>query len=97
MHRFQKRVLHGGFDQTPLEFVGERPRGQGQRLVEWKDARCSGTGVAHTNQSHGSKDGGERAGAEPAMRVDPLTVLLMELQGGAHISVATVLQMGLEE
>jgi len=31
------------------------------------------------------------------MRVEHLTVLLMELQGWPHISVAAVLQVGLEE
>jgi hypothetical protein len=36
---FQERVLHGGLDQTALEFVGKGSRRQCQRLVERKDAR----------------------------------------------------------
>jgi len=42
LHRFQKRVLYGGLDQAALEFVGKRPCGQGQGLVERKDARPTG-------------------------------------------------------
>ena len=34
LDRFQERVLHGGLDQAPLEFVRERARGQGQSPIE---------------------------------------------------------------
>jgi hypothetical protein len=67
LHRFQKRVLYGGLDQAALEFVGERPCGQGQRLVERKDARRAGPGVAHADEFHGSKDGGKGSGAQTAV------------------------------
>jgi len=40
---------------------------------------------------------GEGTGAQPTMRVAYLTDLLMELQGWPDISVASVLQVGLEE
>jgi len=79
LDRIQKRVLHGGFDQAPLEFVGERACGQGQRLVQWKDAECAGAGVTHAEEFDGSKDSGERAGAQSAMRVGQLAVMLLEI------------------
>ena len=62
LNRFQKRVLHGGLDQAALEFVGERSRRQGQRLIERKDAGRAGPGVAHADEFHGSKDGGQGSG-----------------------------------
>lgn len=96
-NRLQERVLHGGLDQAPLEFVGERTGGQGQHAVQWKDAGPAGAGVAHADEFHGSKDGGQRAGAKPAMGIDLVAVLLMEAQGGSDIPVAALLQVGLEE
>ena len=97
LDRIEERILHGGLDQAPLEFVGERAGGQSQRPIQGKDAGRAGAGVAHADEFDGSKDGGERAGAQPAMRVEQLAVCLFELQGGSHISVAAMLQMGLEE
>jgi hypothetical protein len=97
LDRIQERVLHGGFDQAPLEFVGELACGQGKRLVQWKDAGYAGAGVAHADEFDGSKDGGERAGAQPAMGIGQLAVLLLEVQRGSDISVTTLLQVGLEE
>jgi len=97
LNRFQKRVLNGGPDQAPLEFVGERPGGQGQRLVEREDAGRARPGVAHTDEFHGAKDGGKRSSAQTAVRVKHRTVFLFELQSRPHISVAAMVQMGLEE
>jgi len=97
LNRFQKRVLYGGLDQTALEFVGERPGGQSQRLVEREDAGRAGPGVTHTIQFHSSKDGGKGSGAQTAVRVEHRAVRLLELQSRSHISAAAMLQMGLEE
>ncbi|MGD0774315.1 MAG: hypothetical protein ABSC05_15990 [Candidatus Solibacter sp.] len=97
LNRFQERVLHGSFDQAPLEFVGEGAGRQGQRLIEWKDAGRAGAGVAHADEFHGSEDGGERAGAQSAMGVERVPVLLVEAQGRSNIAVAAMLQVGLEE
>jgi len=68
-----------------------------QRLVEREDARPAGPGVAHTNEFHGSKDGGKGSGAQTAVRVEHCTARPLELQSRPHISVAAELQMGLEE
>jgi len=95
--RIEERILHGCFDQTPLEFVGERTGRQSQRPVQRKDAGRAGAGVAHADEFDGSKDSGERAGAEPAMGVRQLAVFLLEVQCGSHISVTALLQVGLEE
>jgi hypothetical protein len=54
-------------------------------------------GVAHTEEFHGSKDGGQGSVAETAVRIEHLTVWQLKLQSRSHISVAAVLQMGLEE
>ena len=97
LNRFQKRVLYGGLHQAPLEFVGERPCGQSQRLVEREDARRAGPGIAYTDEFHGSKDGGKGSGAQTAVRVEHRAVCLFQLQDRPYISVAAMLQMGLEE
>lgn len=97
LNRFQERVLHGSSDQAPLEFVGEGAGRQGQRLIQWEDAGRTGAGVAHADECHGSEDGGERAGAQSAMGVEHVPVLLVEAQGGSNIAVAAMLQVGLEE
>ena len=97
LDRIEERILHGGFDQAPLEFVGERTGGQSQRPVQGKDAGRAGAGVAHADEFHGSKDGGERSGAQAAVRVEHRAVCLFQLQGRPYISVAALLQMGLEE
>src|SRR5208283_2823200 len=76
---------------------GERPRGQGQRLIERKDARRAGSGVAHTDEFDGSKDGGKGSGAQTAVRVERRAICLFQLQSRSHISVPAMLQMGLEE
>ena len=97
LNRFQKRVLYGGLDQTALEFIEERSSGQSQRLVEGKNAWSAGPGVAHTDEFHGSKDGGQGSVAQTAVRVNRRAVGLYQLQGRPDISVAAMLQMGLEE
>ncbi len=97
LNRFQKRVLYGGLNQAALEFVGERPCRQGQCLIERKDAGLSGPGVAHTDEFHGSKHGGQGSDAQAAVRVEHRAVCLFQLQGRPYISVAAMLQMGLEE
>ena len=84
-------------NQAPLEFVGERPCWQDQRLVEREDAGPAGTGVAHTDEFDGSKDGGQGSGAQTAVRVEHHAVWQLELQSRPHISVMAMLQMGLEE
>jgi hypothetical protein len=78
LNRFQKRVLNGGFDQAALEFVGKRPCGQGQCLVERKNARPAGRRVAHTNEIYSSKHGGKGSGAQAAVRVEHRAVCLLE-------------------
>ena len=65
-----ERVLYSGLDQAALEFMGERPCRQSQRLVERKDPRRTGWGVADTDEFHGSKDGGKRSGAQTAVRIE---------------------------
>ena len=97
LDRFQKRILHGGFDQTALEFVGEGSRRQCQRPVEREDAGRARAGVAHTDQFHGSKDGGQGSVAETAVRIKHLTLWQFQLQSRSHISIAAMLQMSLEE
>ena len=58
----------------------------------------AGAGVAHADEFHGSKDGGERAGAQTAMRVEHRSPSgCWSMQGRPDISVAALLQMGLEE
>jgi len=79
LDRIEERILHGGLDQAPLEFVRERARGQSQRPIQRKDAGHAGAGVAHADEFDGSKDGGERTGAQPAMGVEQFAVLLMEV------------------
>jgi len=96
-NRFQKRVLYGGLDQAPLELVGERPSGQGQRLIERKDARRVGAAVAHTDEFPGPKDGGKGSGAPTAVRVENRAVCLFQPQSRPHITVAAMRQMGWEE
>jgi len=58
--RIEKRILHGGFNQSSLEFTGKRTGGQGQRPVNWNDAgRRSGSspcGRIRRCQSHTPKD-----------------------------------------
>jgi hypothetical protein len=93
----QERTLHGGFDQTPLKFVGERAGGQSQRPIQRKDTGHAGARVAHTNEFDRSKDGGESASAQPAMRVEQVAVLVLEVERGTHIPIAALLQMGLEK
>jgi hypothetical protein len=78
----QERTLHGGFDQTPLKFVGERAGGQSQRPIQRKDTGHAGARVAHTNEFDRSKDGGESASAQPAMRVEQVAVLVLEVERG---------------
>jgi hypothetical protein len=97
LDRIEERILHCGFDQAPLEFVGEGTGGQSERPIEGKDAGRAGTGVAHADEFDGSKHSGESAGAQPPMRVAHRAICLFELQSRPDISVATVLQMGLEE
>ncbi len=79
LNRIEERILHGGFDQTPLEFVGERTGRQSQRPVQRKDAGRAGAGVAHADEFDGSKHGGESAGAQPPMGVEQFAVLLPEV------------------
>jgi hypothetical protein len=97
LDRFQERILHGGLDQAPLEFVGERTGGQGQCLIQRKEAGCAGAGVTHANQFDGSKDGGEGAGAQPAVGVETVVGWPLDAQCGSDISIAAMLQVGLEE
>jgi len=97
MDRIEERILHGSLDQSPLEFVGERTAGQSERPVQGKDARRAGTGVAHADEFDGSKNRGERAGAQPPMGVEQLAVLLLEVKRRPHISVAALLQVSLEK
>ena len=96
LDRIQEWILHGGFDQAPLEFIRERARGQSQSPIQGKDAGYTWARVAHADQFDGSKDGGKRAGAQPSVRVGHLAILL-QVQCGSHISVAALLQVCLEK
>jgi hypothetical protein len=49
------------------------------------------------DEFHGSKDGGKRSGAQTAVRVEHRAVCPLELQNRPYVSVAAMLQMGLEE
>ena len=97
LDRIQKRILHGGFNQAALEFVGERAGGQNQRLIQREDTGYATLGIAHADKLDGSKDGGKRAGAQPSVRVGHLAALLPEVQCGSHISVAALLQVCLKK
>src|SRR5205823_15066746 len=72
-------------------------RSQCQRLVERKDARRARPGVAHTNEFHASKDGGQGSVAQTAVRIEQLTVWQFKLQSRSHISIAAMLQVRSEE
>ena len=50
----RKGFWDGRFDQTPLEFVGERTGRQSQRPVQGKDAGRAGAEVAHAEEFDGS-------------------------------------------
>jgi hypothetical protein len=45
----------------------------------------------------GPEDGGDGSGAQVAVRIEHLTIWLLEFQGGSHISIAALLQVGLQE
>jgi hypothetical protein len=95
--RTQERILHGGLDQTSLEFVRERAGGQSQRPIQRKDTGHAWAGVAHANQFDGPKDGSKRTGAQPSVRVSDLATLLPEVKSGTHIPVAALLQVSLKK
>ena len=94
---FGEGILHRGLDQAARQFVGERAGGQGESLVEWIDAGCAGSGVAHADDIHRSKDGFEGAGAEAAMGVPDLAGLLFDAQRSSHNSGSAVLQVSLKQ
>jgi hypothetical protein len=95
--RIEERILHGGLDQTPLEFIRKRARGQSESPIEGKDAGAARAGVTHADEFNGSKDRSQRAGAQPPMGVEQFAVLLLEVQRGTHIPIAALLQVGLEK
>jgi hypothetical protein len=97
LDRIEERILHGGFNQTALEFVGERTGGQSQRPIQGKDAGQARLGIAHADKLDGSKDGSKRAGAQSSVRAGHLAVLPPEVQGWPHISVAALLQVCLKK
>src|SRR5215470_18643028 len=84
-------------DQAALEFVGEGSRRQGQCLVERKDARRARSGVAHTDEFHVAKDRGQGSVAQTAVGIEHLAIWQFQLQSRSHISMAAMLQVGLEE
>src|SRR6516225_362846 len=65
LNRFQERVLHGGLDQAPLEFVGKASRRQGQFPIERINAGGAIAGVAHAVNLDWTEDGFQATGAEP--------------------------------
>jgi hypothetical protein len=80
LDRIEERILHGGLDQTALEFVRERAGGQSQSPIQGKDTGHAWAGVAQANQFDGSKDGSERACAQSPVRVGHhVAVLLPEV------------------
>jgi hypothetical protein len=97
LDRFMEGVLHGRPDQSPLQLIGKRAGGQNQCLVERIDAGCARPGVAHANNLYRAKDGFQGAGAEATMGVPGCAILLLHTQGGAHISLAAVFEVGLKQ
>jgi hypothetical protein len=54
-------------------------------------------GITHADNLDRSEDGLEGAGAEPAMRVQHFVVPLLDTQSGTQVSVASTLQVRLQQ
>ncbi len=94
---FLEGALHRREDQTPLQFVREHARRQGERFIERIDAVGAGVGVAHANNLDRSENSLEGAGADPTMCVQHFVVPLLDAQSGTQVSVAAALKVSLKQ
>ena len=94
---FPEGTLHGRLHYALLQFVGKRARGQLQDFVERMDAGGAGVGVAHARDLDGAKDGLQQASVRATVGVHLQLRALDDPESRAHIAVAWLLNVGLEE
>jgi hypothetical protein len=97
MDGFLEGALHSRLDQTLLQWAGKRTRRQLERLIQRVDAVGAVARVAQAGDPDRSKDGLEGAGAEAPVSIQPWLGGWVNAQSGSHLSVAPLLNAGLEE
>ena len=94
---FVKRALPGSLHHVPLQFTGERARGQLENFIEGIDTGDARPTVAHSHNFDGAEDGFQPSPAEPPVGIQGVAEGAFYAQGRSDVSVSRLLDVSLEE